>query len=115
MTESRQQVLDRSVITALIGDDTELARKFELEFLKQAKESLKKLTELFNANDFNQIKEEAHFLKTSAKAVGAQTTATLLQQLEQISEQKDKAKSKELINQISHAIKQVYGVIINES
>ena len=115
MNNTNELVLDRSVMVALIGDDTELARKFELEFLKQAKESLRKLTEEFNANNFVQLKEEAHFLKTSAKAVGAHITADLLQELENISEVKDKARSKQLIIQISQAIKQVYGVITNES
>ena len=115
MSDQIEQVLDRSVIIALIGDDPELARKFELEFLKQAKESLKKLTECFNGNDYAQLREEAHFLKTSAKAVGAHITANLLQQLENISDQKDKAQSKKLIIQVSQAIKQVYGVIVNES
>ena len=115
MSDQITRVLDRSVMTALIGDDQELARKFELEFLKQAKESLKKLTEYFNENNYALLREEAHFLKTSAKAVGAHVTAELLQSLEHISEENDRAKAKQLIIQVSQAIKQVYGVIINES
>lgn len=103
----------------LIGDDAEMMRKFEIQFLQQAKASLEKITVLFNKNKIAEIKEEAHFLKTSAKAVGAEQTADLLEALELIDLDKDKDKDKkqckERIILINRSLKQVYGAIINES
>lgn len=117
MNNTQRQILNRQVMVDLIGDDAEMMRKFEIQFLQQAKASLEKITVLFNKNKIAEIKEEAHFLKTSAKAVGAEQTADLLEALELIDLDKDKDKKqcKERIILINRSLKQVYGAIINES
>jgi len=54
MTESNEnelQVLNRQVMIDLIGDDQEMMRKFEIQFLQQAKISIAKIAELFKQND----------------------------------------------------------------
>ncbi len=117
MTDSNEnelQILNRQVMIDLIGDDQEMMRKFEIQFLQQAKISIAKIAELFKQNDLKPIKEEAHFLKTSARAVGAEQTAELLQSLENIALQKDNEACKEHIILINRAVKQVYGVLTNE-
>jgi len=105
------EVLNRNVMRELIGDDNQLMKKFELEFLKQARESMRKITGLYNNNQVVLIKEEAHFLKTSAKAVGAELTADILQQLELIAQENNKAQCKDAIVQLNVALKQVYGAV----
>jgi HPt (histidine-containing phosphotransfer) domain-containing protein len=115
MNKPELKILNRDVMRALIGDDVELARKFEIEFLQQAKVSLKKIVEFFNGGNLLAIKEEAHFLKTSAKAVGAEQTGELLECLENIALDSDKEQYKEKIVLISQTIKKFYGEITHES
>ena len=82
MTTNTLKVLNRNVMIALIGDDQPQIRQFEIDFLKQAQVSIKKITGYYQNDEFEQIKEEAHFLKTSAKAVGAEQSAMHLEALE---------------------------------
>ena len=114
MENNQLSILNRNVMKELIGDDTEMIRGFEIEFLKQAKVSMAKFAVQYQANEFTAMKEEAHFLKTSAKAVGAEKLGEILQQMEAIAFSKDKAQCKTQIMEINKAIKEVYGVIVNE-
>lgn len=106
-------ILNRSVMNDLIGNDEKLIKKFEVDFLVQGKLSVQKITKLYNSNEISQIKEEAHFLKTSAKAVGAELVASILQRLEYASESKERSACKESIIQLNEALKQVYEVVKN--
>ena len=115
MTNVSRQLLNRQIMIDLIGDDQEMARQFELDFLRQAQESLNKVAAFYNADKLNDVKEEAHFLKTSAKAIGAEQTAYLLQSLEQVSLTNDKVGAKQLIVKITESVKLVYGEIKNGS
>jgi len=115
MTNLQRQILNRNVMRDLIGDDVALAKKFEIEFLKQAKTSVSKIAFSYNTQNFSAIKAEAHFLKTSAKAVGAEKMAELLETLEHIALNKNIAECKQQIVSVNTALKQVYGVIVNES
>jgi HPt (histidine-containing phosphotransfer) domain-containing protein len=115
MTNSQRQILNRNVMRDLIGDDVALSRKFEIEFLKQAKGSVNKIVLSYNSHNFTGIKEEAHYLKTSAKAVGAEQMGALLEALEYMALDKNIAECKQQIFSINAAFKQVYGAIVNES
>ncbi|WP_076407462.1 Hpt domain-containing protein [Shewanella sp. UCD-KL12] len=114
MNEGNQQILNRNVMIELIGDEPELIRQFEIDFLKQAKSSLQKIADLYNRSKFSDIKEEAHFLKTSAKAVGAEQVSHLLQTLEESGNELNKPECRELILNIKVALQQIHGVIANE-
>ena len=100
--------LNKQTLVDLIGNEPEELYQFRLRFLQQAKESLKKLVQLYNADSYNEIKEEAHFLKTSAKAIGAEKTAQFLQQLEHEALNGHKINCKLLIKNINSEIKLVY-------
>jgi len=113
MIDSDLAILNRNVMVELIGDDESLIKQFEMEFLRQAKLSLGKIVTLYNQSEIRAIKEEAHFLKTSAKAVGAEQTAELLQQLEVLSLDSNKPECKKVIVNISESVKKVYGEIAN--
>ena len=116
MINSQMQVLNRDVMKNLIGeDDLALIRKFEIEFLQQAQVSMAKIVKTYGANNLAAIKEEAHFLKTSAKAVGAEQVASLLESLEKVSLKKEKENCKQHIVLITQALKAVYGAVKNES
>ncbi len=111
--KSDKQVLNREVIINLIGDDKVAARKFELEFLKQAKMSIADITSYFNQQRYQKISEVAHYLKTSAKAVGAEITAEHLQQLEVCAINQDLMQCKQQIIELHQAVKQVYAEVTN--
>ncbi|WP_440873718.1 Hpt domain-containing protein [Thalassotalea sp. PLHSN55] len=116
MNEPEKKVLNREVMKNLIGDDDmALIRKFEIEFLQQAKVSMAKIVQLFGSNKLVEIKEEAHFLKTSAKAIGAEQVAEHLENLEQAGLDQDKEKCKALIMLSNQGLKAVYGAVKNES
>lgn len=115
MNDINKPLLNNDVLTDLIGDDDlELIRKFKVDFLKQAQLSMKKIVTAFKASQFPAIKEEAHFLKTSAKAIGAEQTGALLEALEQCALSNDAEQCKHYIVQINHSVKAVYEVISNE-
>ena len=113
MNEGTQQILNENIMLELIGDKPEIIKQFKIDFLKQAKASFQKITHMYNADQFIGIKEEAHFLKTSAKAVGAEQISQLLQALEISSSKFYKNECKELILKIKIALQQIYGVIAN--
>ena len=115
MTTSNKAILNRQTMQDLVGDDAELIKQFETDFLKQAKTSLGKIVQLFNDNQLPEIKEEAHFLKTSARAIGAEQAAELLQELEYAGLAADKGECKALIVKLNQAVKLVYGEIVNGS
>lgn len=114
MTDN-QQILNPQTMIDLIGNDQALANKFKVDFLKQAQTSMKKIVSFYQEDDFTKIKDEAHFLKTSAKAVGAEQTSSLLQKLEEASLEENKETCKNLIMLINQSVKNVYKVVSNES
>lgn len=81
-------ILSHNVLIDFIGNDKNSINEFYIEFMQQADTSMKFLTMHFNARNFEKISEEAHFLKTSAMAIGAQRTGQILHMLE------DKAREK---------------------
>jgi CheY-like chemotaxis protein/HPt (histidine-containing phosphotransfer) domain-containing protein len=81
-------ILSHNVLIDFIGNDKNSINEFYIEFMQQADTSMKFLTMHFNARNFEKISEEAHFLKTSAMAIGAQRTGQILHILE------DKAREK---------------------
>lgn len=79
----QMQLLNPETMAELLGDDTELINQFKQQFLEQAHECLPKLIKEFKQSSFEDMKETAHFLKTSARAVGAEQMSYLLQDIEQ--------------------------------
>ena len=113
MNSQTKLVINPNVMKDLIGDDQQMIRKFEIEFLQQAKISIDKIVCSYKEEHFDNIKEESHYLKTSAKAIGAEQTAELLEQLEQLAVDNNKLLCKQQIIMINGALKRVYGVISN--
>lgn len=113
MTLNSLKVLNRQVMISLIGNDSIQIRQFEIDFLKQAQVSIKKIATFYQLSDFEQIKEEAHFLKTSARAVGAEQSAMHLQNMESAALKKDKAECKELLKLTTLSLKSVYEEVKN--
>ena len=102
------QTLNKQTLINIIGDEPDERLKFLASFLKQSQISLKKFVQLYNQDDYLNIREEAHFLKTSANAIGAEKVGDILQQLEENAVESHKTKCKILIQHINVEVKQVY-------
>ena len=92
--------LNPQVMIELIGDDKASARKFYSDFLQQAKSSCGLLKQAYQDSAYQELKDHAHFLKTSAKAVGAEVLAEQLQELEEQALANNQAQCAELIRAI---------------
>ena len=114
MNEGTPHILNRNIMIDLIGDEPDLIRQFEIDFLKQAKVSLQKMADMYNTSRLHEITQEAHFLKTSAKAVGAEQISQLLQALEISGSEHNKPECRKLILKTKVALQQIYGVITND-
>ncbi|MBQ4860115.1 Hpt domain-containing protein [Pseudoalteromonas sp. MMG013] len=105
------QTINQQVMMDLIGNDRNEIIRFQQQFLLQAKQSLQHIATFYRTEQLAKIKEEAHFLKTSAKAVGAEICAHHLQTLEDSSQEQDKATCKLHIQSLSEELKRVYHYI----
>ncbi|WP_394226644.1 Hpt domain-containing protein [Pseudoalteromonas spongiae] len=88
---------NNKVMLELIGEDYEKIQQFQSEFLHQANVYFRKLVETYNQEQFDIVKQHAHFLKTSAKAIGAERTAYFLATIEKYASNKDKPALKQLL------------------
>ncbi|WP_016955709.1 Hpt domain-containing protein [Catenovulum agarivorans] len=100
-------VYDPKVLTSLIGDDQQSINEYKSEFLKQCVPSLRQIAAAFNNNDKNAVKEAAHYLKTSAKAVGALRCANRLQEIEDSALAEQRAELKQHITLLQQDIRDV--------
>lgn len=75
-------ILNRQVMADLLGDDKQMIQQFERDFVAQAKSIVAEMIALIKLKQFVQLKAKAHYLKTSAKAIGAEQSAFWLQQIE---------------------------------
>lgn len=107
-TFDSKAVLNREIMKELVGDDMEYIQKCELDFIKQAQTIYNEIVAAFKQSDYPLIKDRAHFLKTSSKAIGAEQLSHLLQELEHRSLDTDTASCKSLIVHTGKSIKAVY-------
>ncbi|ALO44036.1 Hpt domain-containing protein [Pseudoalteromonas phenolica] len=108
------KTLNKATIIELIGDEPVKIRKFQFEFLGQSATLLKDIVTSFNKNDFSNIKEQAHYLKTSARAVGAERCAYFLESIELQSLSKNKSAIKQLLIKLNHELKAIQMELKND-
>ncbi|WP_404343740.1 Hpt domain-containing protein [Pseudoalteromonas mariniglutinosa] len=104
----QHKVLNEEIIKQLLGDNSLEINYFRQQFLQQAKTSLQKLADHYKKSAFTELKNEAHYLKTSAKAVGAERCCYYLMQLEYSAKIFDKEQCKTHLQSLSSAIKEVF-------
>ncbi|QYJ89173.1 MULTISPECIES: Hpt domain-containing protein [Shewanella] len=105
------QILNPKIMRDLIGNDPALIAQFKQDFVAQARTSLRELATHYNNREFAGLKQKAHFLKTSAKAIGAEEVADKLQQLEYAALGEDMPQCKQLIIQLKNALQSLIEVI----
>ncbi|CCQ11004.1 hypothetical protein PALB_18780 [Pseudoalteromonas luteoviolacea B = ATCC 29581] len=77
------QLLNDNVMRDLLGDDEECILDFKRQFLAQAENCLSEMQTFLAQGNFSKLKDRAHFLKTSARAIGAELSASALEVIEQ--------------------------------
>lgn len=93
-------VLNPKMMQDLIGNDPELIAQLKKDFTPQAQLCLKELAGHYNDREFEPLRLAAHFLKTSAKAIGAEEVTEILQQIEHAAIVNDVNHTKQLIIQL---------------
>lgn len=107
MSESEKQFVtfNPNVMVELIGDDHNKIKQFQVHFLRQANEYFGKLAGAYNHEQYAELKEHAHFLKTSANAIGAEKTGYYLATIESFAVKEDKFALKQLILKLKAELK----------
>ncbi len=114
MDNFQGKVLNRQVMSDLVGDDMALIRKFQLDFIVQAEQSLIKLENAFHCADYMAITAQSHYLKTSSKALGAEQISELLELLEIVANDQNLTVCGRYILHLKTQLNQLGGVINNE-
>lgn len=105
------KTLNRTTIAELVGDEPDKIIKFQSEFLIQSHKILKQIIQSFNSSDFSGLKSHAHYLKTSAKAVGAERSAFYLETIESHCLEGNKAAMKQVIIKLNCEFKAIKEVL----
>ncbi|MER2491998.1 Hpt domain-containing protein [Catenovulum sediminis] len=100
-------IYDPEVLVSLIGDDQPLIEEYKKEFVKQCVPTLRGIAAAFNKNENTEVKDQAHYLKTSAKAIGAMRCAARLQKIEDCALSDDRVSLKQHITLLQNDIRDV--------
>lgn len=106
--------LNTSTLSQLLGDDPQTIQSFYADFLTQAKQEANTMRACCARLDYAGLAEHAHFLKTSAAAIGGEQMASLLQRLEQTCETGQPQQVARLMDKFYQALADIEGVITNE-
>ena len=91
-----ESVIDRTMLTAVVGDDPELHRKLLTKFVDQAFKTVQEIDDAIAASSTQQVGELGHKLKSSARTIGANALADLCQELEVAGKGDDREKTEAL-------------------
>ncbi len=112
MTE--RQLINDKVMQALLGDDDESILEFKQQFLVQSAQCLMQMKDLLISEDLIELGFTAHFLKTSAQAIGAEQSAHLLAEIEQAAKHHKLAFCTAHLSKLERLHHQLYTVIYSE-
>ena len=97
-------VLDKSVLTALIGDDDAIVAELIEEFRLSLDEGQRELTDAIENTEWETAGRVAHRLKSSSRAVGALALGDCCEQLEQAGKHGDGAAVRALLPDFASAV-----------
>jgi HPt (histidine-containing phosphotransfer) domain-containing protein len=82
VNSANTNAVDIEALRDLVGDDIDEIKSIYAEFLEDLKQVFVKLIKSTKAKDYPAVKHDAHYLKTSAYAVGTHKLAKLLESIE---------------------------------
>ncbi len=104
---NRKNIFNRQPLIDLIGDNESLIAEYQQAFMRQALNSLDALASKLDHHDFSGVKETAHFLKTSARVVGADYILECLDKLENAALSYSLAACRGCMEKLSHAVREL--------
>lgn len=103
--------VNREVMAEYLGDDVNVQNSFLRSFLAKSKVDCVELLKAMGEYDLPQIKPLAHKLKSSSKAIGAETLSAQLENVEQMCEGEDEIEMIEFKDKIKVEFYSVYSFI----
>ncbi|MGB0938736.1 MAG: Hpt domain-containing protein [Colwellia sp.] len=97
---TKYQLLNPKTMIDILGDDEDSIKEFRLLFIEQSTQCLPELRELLRMQSFDKLKLKAHYLKTSARAVGAEKSALQLYKLENSAVMHNAIESAKIIDEL---------------
>lgn len=91
MNAPNQNAVDVNALRDLVGDDADEIKSIYLEFLQELKQVFVEIIKMTKRKDFSGVKDQAHYLKTSAYGVGTHKLAKLLGAVESAALNEDMA------------------------
>ncbi|MCF2907858.1 Hpt domain-containing protein [Pseudoalteromonas sp. DL2-H2.2] len=103
--------LNQQTLVDLIGEDMPTIARFQRDFVTQAESSCKLFLSAYSSAAYPELKEHAHFLKTSARAIGAERCSEYLAQLEEAALSADRPHCRRLLISIAQEVKALNALI----
>lgn len=108
------QLSNLNYLKATCDQSVEMINQIADLFLQSSPPSIHKMKQLISESNWNDLKREAHKLKSSFLMMGATLTSTKLQEIESNAEDKERARLSELVNQIEIECTTIYNEIITD-
>tara|TARA_R110002167_G_scaffold114348_1_gene288044 strand:+ start:69472 stop:74622 length:5151 start_codon:yes stop_codon:yes gene_type:complete len=105
--DNAASVINMAVLNDMFGEDSDKAHFFLKKFVPQAELLIKEITDAVKQQDSETITFNAHKLKSSARAVGAEKLANIFEQLEQASKEENIKLIEQYFKYISEEMKKV--------
>ncbi|TMP38030.1 Hpt domain-containing protein [Pseudoalteromonas rubra] len=103
--------LNAQTLVDLIGEDMDTIARFQRDFVTQAESSCKLFLSAYSNAAYTELKEHAHFLKTSARAIGAERCSEYLAELEDAALSGDRRDCRSVLINIAQEIKALNALI----
>ena len=96
-------IFNQENLSSLVGNDDAIGRRYCETFMDQVREVLPEIAQMAQAEQLSDAYQRAHYLKTSAKAVGAEEMVEHLVQFEDLCKQEKLDSCIELVGKINQA------------
>lgn len=96
-------IFNQQVLRSLVGSDDSKAKRYCETFIEQVREVLPEIATMAQAEQLSDAYQRAHYLKTSAKAVGAEDMVEYLMQFEDACQQQEMGVCIERVGKINQA------------
>ena len=93
--------VDINVIKSLVGDDASLISRFYKKFIDTTPDNISQIKASIDKKSIEDIKSQAHKLKSSSKAIGASKITEICIEFEKISSDLDEVYANELLNKLT--------------
>jgi PAS domain S-box-containing protein len=102
--EEKQEIFNISVLIDLVGNKADVLDDFIQTYLKAALPARDKITKYFENKNWDALGDEAHTLKSSSASIGASHLASICENLEQFSKDRESKKISKLLPEFNQSV-----------